>query len=98
MTMTRAEVTDGYGREAAEFEALLRSLDDAQWTTPTRCAGWRVADVAAHVTRALAVSVAGQPDEFADPDHGDPLAFVLAATGRGDPGAVGLDETVNVYA
>jgi hypothetical protein len=28
---------------------------------------------------------------------GDPLAFVLASTGRGDPAAVGLDETVNIY-
>jgi uncharacterized protein (TIGR03083 family) len=28
---------------------------------------------------------------------GDPLAFVLAATGRSDPGALGLDESVNVY-
>jgi uncharacterized protein (TIGR03083 family) len=219
MTMTRADITEGYGREVAEFETLLRSLDDAQWATPTRCAGWRVADVAAHVTGALAIIVAGRVDEFADPDHvgrhvadragktrdevvdefskasdmarqllaalddeawasplpggiaptlgqgvetlwydtyvhaedirsalgrgsgrgaglqvsvmhladlltdrgwgpatleldgldavpvsgggqrvtGDPLAFVLAATGRGAPGAVGLDETVNVY-
>ena len=28
---------------------------------------------------------------------GDPLQFVLVATGRADPAAVGLDETVNVY-
>jgi hypothetical protein len=28
---------------------------------------------------------------------GDPLAFVLAGTGRGDPAAIGLDETVNIY-
>jgi hypothetical protein len=28
---------------------------------------------------------------------GDPLAFVLAATGRGAPAAIGLDETVNIY-
>jgi uncharacterized protein (TIGR03083 family) len=29
--------------------------------------------------------------------RGDPYAFVLAATGRGDPAAFGLDETVNIY-
>ncbi|HVL80216.1 MAG TPA: maleylpyruvate isomerase family mycothiol-dependent enzyme [Actinomycetota bacterium] len=29
--------------------------------------------------------------------EGDPLAFVLAATGRGDPSVLALDETVNVY-
>jgi uncharacterized protein (TIGR03083 family) len=28
---------------------------------------------------------------------GDPLDFVLAATGRGNPAALGLDETVNIY-
>ena len=28
---------------------------------------------------------------------GDPYKFVLAATGRGDPAAFGLDETVNIY-
>jgi len=29
---------------------------------------------------------------------GDPLPFVLAATGRGDPAALGLDDSVNIYA
>jgi|SRR5437588_6097337 len=29
---------------------------------------------------------------------GDPKQFVLAATGRTEPGALGLDETVNIYA
>ncbi len=29
---------------------------------------------------------------------GDPLPFILAATGRGDPAVVGLDASVNVYA
>jgi hypothetical protein len=28
---------------------------------------------------------------------GDPYAFLLAATGRGDPATFGLDETVNIY-
>ena len=28
---------------------------------------------------------------------GDPLPFVLAATGRGDPTALGLDDSVNIY-
>jgi uncharacterized protein (TIGR03083 family) len=28
---------------------------------------------------------------------GDPLAFVLVATGRADPAPLGLDETVNIY-
>jgi hypothetical protein len=28
---------------------------------------------------------------------GDPLAFVLAATGRSDPAVLSLDESVNMY-
>jgi hypothetical protein len=28
---------------------------------------------------------------------GDPLAFVLAATGRADPASLGLDASVNLY-
>jgi uncharacterized protein (TIGR03083 family) len=32
------------------------------------------------------------------PLSGDPLTFVLVATGRGDPAALGLDSSVNIYA
>lgn len=32
-----------------------------------------------------------------DKISGDPVDFVLAATGRGDPSALGLDESVNIY-
>jgi hypothetical protein len=28
---------------------------------------------------------------------GDPVEFVLAATGRADPSPLGLDESVNIY-
>lgn len=29
--------------------------------------------------------------------EGDALQFILAATGRSDPKAIGLDDTVNIY-
>jgi len=29
---------------------------------------------------------------------GDPLEFVLVATGRADPARIGLDPSVNIYA
>jgi uncharacterized protein (TIGR03083 family) len=32
------------------------------------------------------------------PVTGDPLQFVLAATGRADPGPLGLDSSINIYA
>src|SRR6187549_2431957 len=36
-------------RQRRRFEALLGSLDDAQWGAPTRCEGWSVQDVTAHL-------------------------------------------------
>ena len=48
--------------------ALLAGLDDEQWAAPSRCAGWSVQDVAAHLTStnqfwALSVTsgIAGEP-------------------------------------
>lgn len=35
--------------ERADLLTLLRSLDDAQWHTPSLCQQWRVRDVATHV-------------------------------------------------
>lgn len=35
--------------ERAELVALLRSLTDEQWDTPSLCAGWRVREVAGHL-------------------------------------------------
>lgn len=35
--------------ERADLVALLRELDVDDWARPTPCAGWTVADVAAHV-------------------------------------------------
>ena len=44
---------------AAEFQALgglLDSATDAQWDTPSLCAGWRVREVIAHMTMAARYS------------------------------------------
>jgi uncharacterized protein (TIGR03083 family) len=35
------------------FAELIGSLSEEQWESPSRCAGWRVADVAAHVVGQL---------------------------------------------
>ena len=45
---------------AAEFLALAGLLDsatEAQWDTPSLCAGWRVREVIAHMTMAARYSV-----------------------------------------
>lgn len=36
--------------ERAELADLLEGLDAGQWTAPSLCEGWRVRDVAAHLT------------------------------------------------
>lgn len=36
-------------RERAELIRFCRELDDAQWRTPSKAAGWRVQDVVAHM-------------------------------------------------
>jgi uncharacterized protein (TIGR03083 family) len=49
-------------REMAATLAVVDALDDAGWATPTRCDGWRVADLVAHLAwgqRLVAGGVAG---------------------------------------
>ena len=47
--LTRQQVVQGTLDEWELFATLVAGLDDAQWSTPSRCQGWQVRDVAAHV-------------------------------------------------
>ena len=58
MALGREEAIAGLMDEYQAFGALVRSLDEQQWTTPSRCAGWQVGDVARHVA-GTATDVAG---------------------------------------
>lgn len=49
MTLSRSVVVPGMLSEYAAFSELVRSLSPEQWQSPSRCEGWRVADVAGHV-------------------------------------------------
>jgi uncharacterized protein (TIGR03083 family) len=60
MALSLQEVRAGIAAEHQAFAALLRELDDDAWTRPSRCAGWTVADVAAHVSGTMAEIVAGE--------------------------------------
>jgi uncharacterized protein (TIGR03083 family) len=60
MSLGREETIQGLNDAWQSFEALLRSLDEKQWTTPTRCAGWDVGDVARHVVGTATDVAAGQ--------------------------------------
>ena len=49
MTLPRTVVVPGLVSELAQFGELVAGLSDEELQTPTRCAGWTVGDVAAHV-------------------------------------------------
>jgi uncharacterized protein (TIGR03083 family) len=68
MSLPRSDIVAGTPDELQRFEELIRSLDQAAWSTPTRCEGWTVADVAAHVTGTFADIAAGRFEELAAPD------------------------------
>ena len=68
MTLPREEVVGGFLDELGRFEALVRSLDEGAWERPSRCAGGRVADVAAHVTGQLADVNAGRFEGLGTPE------------------------------
>jgi uncharacterized protein (TIGR03083 family) len=183
MTLPREDVSNGLVAELANFEALLRTIDDSEWSKPSRCEGWNVSGVASHAIGGIADVVNGRLDGLGSPEvtqrevderagkspkdlaneaaqvrqqaadtlalfddaawetpapggndgtlgdgvealwfdlymhaedirsalgrpsergdgrrlDGDPLPFVLAATGRDAPSKLGLDPSVNLY-
>ena len=48
--MDRDQVWQAIDDERASLAALLDDLSEQEWETPSLCAGWRVRDVAAHLT------------------------------------------------
>lgn len=53
MTLPRDVVIPGVLEEYRSFGQLLQRLSPEEWATPSRCDGWHVADVAAHVVGQL---------------------------------------------
>lgn len=53
MALPRTEVTTGLLEELERFTTLIESLSPEEWATPSRCAGWTVGDVAAHVVAGM---------------------------------------------
>jgi uncharacterized protein (TIGR03083 family) len=60
--MGQAEVTKGLLDELARFRAVVSSCTEDEWESPTRCEGWSVADLAAHITGVMADITAGRLD------------------------------------
>jgi len=58
-------------RQRARLEAILADLDDEQWAVPSRCEGWSVQDVIAHLVTtnqfwafSIGAGLAGSPTSF----------------------------------
>jgi uncharacterized protein (TIGR03083 family) len=68
MTLPRDQIEKGFAEELSAFTALVRSLDDEQLAQPTRCEGWSVRDVAAHVVGTLSDIVAGRFEGLGTPE------------------------------
>lgn len=68
MALPRTTIEDGFVRDHADFSELVRSLDAQEWAKATRCEGWSVGDVAAHLTGTLADIVAGNFEGLGSPE------------------------------
>lgn len=54
---TTMDITRAIAAERTELAALLDNLSPAQWDTPSLCAGWRVREVAAHMSMGFRTSL-----------------------------------------
>jgi uncharacterized protein (TIGR03083 family) len=68
MALPRTEVVQGFTDEMIQLSGLVRSLDETELATPTRCAGWTAADTAAHVAGTLADIIAGRMEGLGTPE------------------------------
>jgi uncharacterized protein (TIGR03083 family) len=102
--------TLGFGLEALWFDTYLHADDIRASVGRPMVTGPGVAPSVSHLTAILTEQGWGPAtidldglDNFEVSGGGgrtvtgDPMAFILAATGRSDPGPLGLDETVNIY-
>lgn len=68
MTLPREVVVPNLLAEYRSFGDLLRGLSDTEWEAPSRCTGWRSADVAAHVVGQLTDVVNFRLDGLGTPE------------------------------
>ncbi|HEX6310150.1 MAG TPA: maleylpyruvate isomerase family mycothiol-dependent enzyme [Acidimicrobiia bacterium] len=68
MALPRSTVTTGFLAELDHFSSLLRTLTDEEWSTPSRCEGWTVGDVASHFTGSMTSVVTGNLDGIGTPE------------------------------
>lgn len=88
MTLPREEIANGLTDELTRFVELIRSVSTEEWTRPTRCAGWTVADVAGHVTGQFVDAISGRVEGLGSPE----VTEREVAERRGRPAAEIADE------
>ena len=71
MALPRTEVTTGLLEELENLKALIQSLTPAEWARPSRCTGWTVGDVAAHVVGGMADVAALRLEGLGTPEGTD---------------------------
>ncbi len=81
-------ILNALGEQHAELDALLESLDDPGWSSPTRCEGWTVADVVLHLAQTDQLALASAQGRFAD--GLELLAGGLEGSGNVDDGAAAM--------
>ncbi len=68
MTLSRDELTTGTIEELETFGELVKSLSPEDLARPTRCDGWTVGDVAAHVIGTVVDIVEGRLEGLGSPE------------------------------
>lgn len=68
MVLPRTEAVAGMLEEYQAFGELIAGLSEEEWQQPTRCAGWTVADVSAHLVGQLTDVVTGNLDGLGTPE------------------------------
>jgi uncharacterized protein (TIGR03083 family) len=88
-------------RQRRRMEALLASLDEAQWAAPTRCENWDVADVVAHLitvnafwSLSISQGLAGTPTRYLESFDPAVTPGELVAGARGTPPSELLDQLI----
>ncbi|HVV35584.1 MAG TPA: maleylpyruvate isomerase family mycothiol-dependent enzyme [Acidimicrobiales bacterium] len=91
---SREELLDAFEQGLARFSALVRPLTAGQLTTPSRCDGWTVGDVAGHFVGSIVEIAAGQVEGQGTPE----VTQRQAEERRGRSGAQLADELDGVRA
>jgi len=68
MALPRDQIEKGLAEELSTLSALVRTLSAEELATATRCDGWSVGDIAAHVAGTMADIVAGNFDGLGTPE------------------------------